>query len=106
MTRSPPKIEDHDKHLIVVSGRVFLGVIMKKSFENYRTGLPHMSISMDSDKRVDDPSRAFQRGVRVVCVLCCGVLYVVLRGCVGCVVFCVVCAVWCVLCVGRVVCAR
>ena len=101
MTRSPPKIEDHDKYLIVVSGRALLGAIMKKPFENYRTGLPHMSISMDNDKRVDDPSRAFQRGVRVVlwCAVCgverlCGVC------CVLCGVCCVVCFVcWaCCLC--------
>ena len=44
----------------------------------YRTGLPYMSISVDSDKRVDDPSRAFQRSVRgVVCAVLCSACCVV-----------------------------
>ena len=65
-----------------------------------------MSISVDGEKRVDDPFRAFQRSARgVVCavrvlwcvVLCCAVLCVVL--CVVCSVVCVLSAVCCVSCV-------
>ena len=73
-----------------------------------------MSISIDSDKRVDDPSGAFQRSVRGVvqflcCLVSCGVVWccVVLCcalccvGCGGlgamCCVLCPVCVtVWCV----------
>ena len=56
---------------------------------------------MDGDKRVDEPSRPFQRSKRGVvyaeCVLCGVVLCVVC--CVLCVVCCVLCVVCCVLCV-------
>ena len=39
-----------------------------------------MNISVDGDKRVDDPSGAFQRSVRgVVCVVCVCVCCAVLR---------------------------
>ena len=61
-------------------------------------------MSVDSDERVDETSRAFQRSVRVlcvlrawcVCVLCVFVLCVVF--CVLC-VLCLLCDVLCVLCV-------
>ena len=56
-----------------------------------------MSMSIDSDERLEEPSRAFQRGVRgVVCAVrvLCVMLFVVLG------VLCyVLCAVSCVLCV-------
>ena len=62
-----------------------------------------MSKPVDGDKRVDDPSRTFQRSVRgVVCavrVLCCVVLC-----CGWCCVCCLLSAVCCVLCVVCVVC--
>ena len=62
-----------------------------------------MNMSVDSDERVDEPSRAFQRSV--VRVLCCAVYGVVC--CVLCGVCCVLslCAACCALCVLYELCA-
>ena len=63
-----------------------------------------MSISVDADKRVDEPYRAFQRSVcGVACAVCCVVSVVCCVVRVVCCVRCVVCVCvlsWlCVLCV-------
>ena len=82
-----------------------------------------MSMSVDSDKRMDEPSRAFQRKcarccvcrTRVVCcvvhgvscaVCCvpCAVCRVQAVCCEVCAVCCALCVVCCVLCVVCVVC--
>ena len=55
-----------------------------------------MSMSVDSDERVDETSRAFQRSVRVLCVLRAWCV------CVLCV--CVLCVVCCVLCMMLSIC--
>ena len=62
-----------------------------------------MSMSVDSDERVDEPSTAFQRSVRGV--LCAVHVLCVLFG-VGCAVCCVLCVVCCALCVVCVCCVR
>ena len=41
-----------------------------------------MNISMDDDKRVDDPSKAFKRSVRGAQCACCIVLYCIVSWCV------------------------
>ena len=64
-----------------------------------------MNISVDSDTRTDDPSRAFQRSEcgGVLCRVCSGAgcceLCVLSVLCVMCVSVCVVLCVLCVLCV-------